>query len=507
MQWDYKKIRKNRWDTAFHKGFKAVVLLIGVGFLFSFIGVAYSSQTSFIDALDKYIWENDTSLPYNIEVLKEYIINTPVVRNIPFITSDLAMAFVDHLSESVTWVIWLLATNLAYFERNPGEVIANMLIAVSVTAAVKFFLKNAAVIGRNRYVMENRFEKEVPLRRLFAPFHIKTLWNVIKVMFFYNLTITLWSLTIIGGLYKNYQYYFVPYILAENPSVTWREAKQLSRAMTRGYKWKIFLTQLSFWYIWLLELVPFVGLFIAVPLSMQLDAEMYFTVRNGMDSKCALLLEPVFSGRAYTELEGGGYKGEPHYKLADLTLGRPRRSGKFSDYSVTDFIIMFFVFCLIGWLWECGQHIVLDHELVNRGTMYGPWIPIYGFGGVFIVFLLDRFRKDKGKVFVLGIVLCAVLEYITSFILDFMFNSSYWDYKSEFLNINGRICFSGLIAFGIGGMAAVYFVAPAIGNFLSRFGRRLRVIACVLLCAAFLADFVCCLIFGFNAGAGVGGRM
>ncbi len=102
MQWDYKKIRKNSWDTAFHKGFKAVVLLIGVGFLFSFIGVAYSSQTSFIDALDKYIWENDTSLPYNIEVLKEYIINTPVVRNIPFITSDLAMAFVDHLSESVT---------------------------------------------------------------------------------------------------------------------------------------------------------------------------------------------------------------------------------------------------------------------------------------------------------------------------------------------------------------------------------------------------------------------
>ncbi len=101
--------------------------------------------------------------------------------------------------------------------------------------------------------------------------------------------------------------------------------------------------------------------------------------------------------------------------------------------------------------------------------MYGPWIPIYGFGGVFIVFLLDRFRKDKGKVFVLGIVLCAVLEYITSFILDFMFNSSYWDYKSEFLNINGRICFSGLIAFGIGGMAAVYFVAPAIGNFLSWF--------------------------------------
>ncbi|MBR5684163.1 MAG: hypothetical protein IKW96_12970 [Ruminococcus sp.] len=42
---------------------------------------------------------------------------------------------------------------------------------------------------------------------------------------------------------------------------------------------------------------------------------------------------------------------------------------------------MFFVLCLIGWLWECGLHIFHDHELVNRGTLYDSRIRIYGVGG------------------------------------------------------------------------------------------------------------------------------
>lgn len=507
MQWNYKKIRKNSWDTTFYKGKKSWLMLVAVGFLFSFVGAAYSSQTSFIGTIDNYIWENDSLLPDNIEILKEYIVQTPLVKNIPFITSDFALSLIDFLSESATWVIWLFAANLAYFKRNPGEVIANMLIAASVTAVINFFLKNVIVIGRNRYVMENRFAKEISFRRLLAPFHIKTLWNVIKVMFWYNLTITLWSLTILGGLYKHYQYYFVPYILAENPSISWREAKRLSRSMTKGCKWKIFLTQISYWYMWLLELIPLFGLLFAVPLSMQLDAELYFAVRGRCDLDSTPLSEPSFSTCAYIELEDRQNVYIPVYILEDLSLSRPKRVGKISDYCVTDFIFMFFAFCFIGWLWECGQHIVFNHELVNRGTMYGPWIPIYGFGGTIIVFLLDRFKKNKVKVFVSGIALCAILEYATSFILDFMFDSSYWNYKSEFLNINGRICFSGLLAFGIGGMAAIYIVAPAISNFLERFSKRSQFIVSVILCAAFLADFIFCIIFGFNSGSGVGGKL
>ena len=48
-----------------------------------------------------------------------------------------------------------------------------------------------------------------------------------------------------GGIYKSYQYRMIPYLLAENPALPFREAMALSKAMTRGYKWKMFLLDLS----------------------------------------------------------------------------------------------------------------------------------------------------------------------------------------------------------------------------------------------------------------------
>ena len=108
-----------------------------------------------------------------------------------------------------------------------------------------------------------------------------------------------------------------------------------------------------------------------------------------------------------------------------------------SEYSLRDFIFFFFVFCFIGWLWEVVLYIVMDHILVNRGTMYGPWLPVYGVGGVAIIFLLDRFKADKVKLFAMAMVVCGIIEFKASWVLDFYFNSQNWDYKNEFLNVNG----------------------------------------------------------------------
>ena len=502
MEWNYRQIRKRSWDTTFKKGRKSWLMLIAVAFLFAFIGASNGSQTTFIDTIDEYIGASDPLLPGNVDILKEYIVETPIVKNVPFISSDLALAIIDSISKGATWILKLLAVNLAYFQRNKGEVITVLVIGALIAAVLKFFILNVALVGRNRYVMENRFTKDVKMRRVFAPFHKDTLWNTVKVMFMYKLSVSLWSLTIFGGFYKFYQYAAVQYLVAENPAITWKEARTLSKQMTDGYKWKMFLTQLSYWYIWLLKAIPLAGLLVAVPLEMQLNTELYFVIRNNPEIHADLLIEPAFSGKPYVEASA-----EPSYILQDFSITLPAVRDKESRYGVTDFIFMFFVFCFIGWLWECGLHIFRDHELVNRGTTYGPWIPIYGVGGTAMVFLLDRFKENKLKLVTLEVAVCAVLEYLSSFILDIMFNSSYWDYKTEFLNLNGRICFAGLTAFAIGGMAAIYLVAPALADFAHKHSKKWQVTASALLCTAFAADIVCCLIFGFNSGAGVGGSI
>ena len=82
-------------------------------------------------------------------------------------------------------------------------------------------------------------------------------------------------------------------------------------------------------------------------------------------------------------------------------------------YSMVEMTGLFFAFSVIGWLWEVGLHVVLDGELVNRGTMLGPWLPIYGAGGVLAVLLLRRVAYSPALVLALGTGMCTAVEYAT----------------------------------------------------------------------------------------------
>jgi len=504
MDWHYKKIRKNALNTTFRKGFRAWIMLVLIGFLFSYIGAADGAQTSFIENADRLLGANDAALPTNIELLKRYIADSALVKKMPFITSDFAMGIIDRCSRRATWIIRILALNYSYYKRNLGEVVAVLVLSAVISIIMRLFVQNVIVIGRNRFAMENRMQKTVPFRRIFSPFHLRTVSNTIKVMLLYHLTLLLWSVTIIGGIYKYYQLFAVQYLVAENPGITWKEAKSLSKSITKGCKRKIFLTQLSCWYIWLLKAVPLTGLLLAIPMEMQLDAELYFTLRARVDAGSKLLTEKAFSRPAYVEQPDAE---PPVYVLPDAKIRAIERKNIHLCYTPIELIFLFFAFCISGWIWECGLYIIRDHLLVNRGSLYGPWIPIYGVGGTAMVLLLDRFKQNKLRVFLFGVSLCAVLEYVSSFVLEYFFNSSYWDYNSDSFNLNGRIYLAGLVAFGLGGLAAIYLVAPVISDIASRFQMRTKVIAASVLCVLFICDIIFCALFGFNSGAGVGGSI
>ena len=241
-----------------------------------------------------------------------------------------------------------------------------------------------------------------------------------------------------------------------------------------------------------------------MPLSAQLDAEIYLTLRQNPAVPRDLFAEPAFDGALWKK---GDPETVPGYRLEDLERYTPQIKGKSLPYPVTDIVFMFFSFCLAGWLWEVGLHLVQSHEFVNRGTLYGPWIPIYGVGGAVMVILLDRVKANKARLFIIAVLLCAVLEYLTSFFLDILFNSSYWDYKNMSFNLNGRICLAGLLAFGFGGLFGVYVAAPSIHKIADRYPKKRQVTAAAILVSLFAADIIFCILFGFNTGAGVGGSL
>ncbi len=76
----------------------------------------------------------------------------------------------------------------------------------------------------------------------------KALWLQIITGFF----TFAWSLLfIIPGIVKGYAYIMAPYILADNPGMTAREALRESNNMTKGHKGELFVLSLSFigWYL------------------------------------------------------------------------------------------------------------------------------------------------------------------------------------------------------------------------------------------------------------------
>lgn len=194
-------------------------------------------------------------------------------------------------------------------------------------------------------------------------------------------------------------------------------------------------------------------------------------------------LVPIIDGDAYPIKLSSFYK-ENIKRLPRLDLRDYMRT-----YSLSSLAVIFFVFSFIGWIWEISLRLITDGILINRGSLHGPWIPIYGFGGLSILLILYRYRNNIYKHFVYSMVVAGILEYSASLMLETIHHGKkWWDYSGYFLNLNGRVTLEGLIAFAIGGILAACFVGPLIDDFLKKRNKRNVRLICILIGLLFLAD-------------------
>ena len=157
-------------------------------------------------------------------------------------------------------------------------------------------------------------------------------------------------------------------------------------------------------------------------------------------------------------------------------------------YSIISIILMFFVFCFIGWSWEVILHLVEKGEFVNRGVNYGPWLPIYGTGGTGALLLFTRIKKHPIATFFASVVFCGTIEYITGASLLAKHGARFWNYSGYFLNINGHVCAEGLLIFGVACIACIYIVAPLLDNYFCTISPKTGIIICAILLTIFISD-------------------
>lgn len=171
-------------------------------------------------------------------------------------------------------------------------------------------------------------------------------------------------------------------------------------------------------------------------------------------------------------------------------------------YSASSLILLFFIFSGMGWIWEVILHIIEDGMIINRGVLAGPWLPIYGAGGILILLLLKKWRRQPFHLFGMIMLLCGTIEYFTSVMLEMLFGVRWWDYSDMLFQLRGRVCLEGLTIFGFGGLFIVYAAAPFLDNRIQKLSTQKRRILCMLLLLLFTGD----LLYSFlnpNMGFGI----
>ena len=131
------------------------------------------------------------------------------------------------------------------------------------------------------------------------------------------------------------------------------------------------------------------------------------------------------------------------------------------------YFLLFIIYSFLGWCIESLYCMIRQRKVVSRGFLIGPYCPIYGWAALIMILLLQRYLNDPIVLFVMGAVIASIIEYITSLFMEKIFHARWWDYSHIKFNVNGRICLTNSVLFGLLCIVLLYIVNPYIIRMLN----------------------------------------
>lgn len=131
---------------------------------------------------------------------------------------------------------------------------------------------------------------------------------------------------------------------------------------------------------------------------------------------------------------------------------------------IYEYICWVFLYSAAGWTYESVLCSIAGKRWVNRGFLNGPYCPVYGFGALISILVLDP-GKNILILFYLGAITACSLEYFTSWLLENLFQARWWDYSGHRYHLNGRISLAGAVVFGAFSVLLVLLIHPQVVRF------------------------------------------
>ena len=164
------------------------------------------------------------------------------------------------------------------------------------------------------------------------------------------------------------------------------------------------------------------------------------------------------------------------------------------------YFLLFIIYSFIGWLLELAFSYIQLKKVVNRGFLIGPYCPIYGAGCLLLIILLSDYADNILVLFSLSIIVCSLLEYFTSLIMEKIFNLRWWDYSNMKFNINGRICLETMVPFGVIGVLVVKYFNTWLLSIINLVNPQTITIVVIILMSLFIIDVLvsCNVVFNLK---------
>ena len=496
---EYNKIKKEAKKNIKHNYFKNVIVVFVCVWLLSG-GIGFSTRnilnTNLSDIREIEIMKQQGKTNSEIidDLLEKTEKETTGQKELSKKYNHGVLAYIINQVTSSNSVIFSFLNGINELLGGKGSIALVIIASNFLLILFRSLFVSVVEVGKNRYFLEQRRYLKTGIERVLYPYKKKKTFHLAMILLLKNIYLFLWSFTIIGFFIKYYEYKMIPYLLAENPNRSLKEVFSLSKKMSDGNKLDFFKLDLSLLFYKILGIFTFnlTNIFFTNIYEETLYSEVYMNLRKTKKFSTELGNDSLLEPDNYVDSEYPEEKPKSGFSTSFL-----------KNYSIDSYLLFFFTFSFVGWIWEVILHLIQSGTFVNRGTLHGPWLPIYGYGGVAILALLKKWRKEPLKLFIAAIILCGIIEYGTAWYLETFKHLKYWDYTGYFLNLHGRICLEGLIFFGLAGCGFTYLLAPILDNYYQKINELVRSFLVVILLIVFVIDTVYSSFIDSNTGEGV----
>ncbi len=163
-------------------------------------------------------------------------------------------------------------------------------------------------------------------------------------------------------------------------------------------------------------------------------------------------------------------------------------------HPLSQLIFYFAFYSIVGWILECIYCSIGQRKVVNRGLLYGPWCPVYGFGAVALIVTLSPLTSYPLLFVPLSILVTSIIEFVTGWIFEQVLHMKLWDYTGKFLSIKGYVCLKNSLIWGVLSALFIWFIHPQVEKVYLHLGSDVTYYGSLVILLVFGVDFLVSLI-------------